>query len=108
MNSYVEKIREVTDFSGYQTITDKFKKILLDCNLLSRFKNESLLLEWYILIKQKLPTRLNLHIFSNEKRVTLAGKPKEKSEKKKIDKTDKGKDRKSKKRSAQIAEISIM
>lgn len=55
----------------------------------------------------KLPNRI-IFYFSLDKRVTLVGKPKVKTEKKNVGKIDKEKDRKSKKRSAQIAEISVM
>lgn len=89
VEQFIQKIPVIQDFSGYNFINEKFRKLVSECQISSLFKNEEF-------------------IYSDvlDKRIILSKIPK--SEIKKRSKLDRNKDIKPKKRSAQLAEISIM
>ncbi|RNA15555.1 hypothetical protein BpHYR1_033472, partial [Brachionus plicatilis] len=89
VQQYIQKTSPILDFSCYKAIDEKFKKLLSQFQLSSLFKNEEMIYSELM-----------------EKRIVLSGCSKDEVKKKKnIPKLDR---EKSKKRSAQLAEISVI
>lgn len=85
----IQKTSPINDFSCYKAIDEKIKKLISQSKISSLFKNEELIYSGLL-----------------EKRVLLSASSKHEEKKKK--KSEREKDTKSKKRSAQLAEISVM
>lgn len=89
VHQFIQKITDIQDFSGYNTIDEKFKKLILENHMSSIFKNEEL-----------------LYSDGSDRRIKISKIPKDEIKRKKL--LDKEKSNKPKKRSAQLAEISTM